>query len=127
MNVKETTKGNSGLKFVLAVSYGGRGDIVQACQRWAGRIEAGQLNSTDITESLLEQELETTLRAGDLGSPDLVIRTSGEQRISNFLLLLRRRCKSLVPIQLILWGIIMPILVIFSLISLVFFWGGGLF
>lgn len=85
-NVKEITKENSGLKLVFAVSYSGRDEIVQACQRLAGRVEAGQLNSTDITESLLEQELETTSCVGDLGNPDLVIRTSGEHRLSNFLL-----------------------------------------
>eukprot|EP01018_Ginkgo_biloba_P033055 Gb_00963 [translate_table: standard] len=83
--VEESTKQNSGLKLIIAVSYSGRNDIVQGCQRLAEQVESGQLKSTEITESLFDQELETRCAEG-LGSPDFLIRTSGEQRISNFLL-----------------------------------------
>eukprot|EP01018_Ginkgo_biloba_P041067 Gb_00950 [translate_table: standard] len=82
---EESTKHNTRLKLVIAVSYSGRHDIVQACQRLAGKVENGQLKSTEISESLFEQELETSCCQG-FGSPDLLIRTSGEKRLSNFLL-----------------------------------------
>lgn len=66
----------------LAISYGGREEIVQAARRLAQQVETGALKSEDITEKLFEQ----ALYRPDIPDPDLLIRTSGELRISNFLL-----------------------------------------
>lgn len=81
----ELTKDNTGIKFCIALSYSGRYDIANACQRLAAKVEAGELSSSDITESAIEEELKTSW-LGDARNPDLLIRTSGEQRLSNFLL-----------------------------------------
>lgn len=81
----ERTKHNTGLKFCIALSYSGRYDIANACQRLAAKVEAGELSSSDITETAIEEELKTSW-LGDARNPDLLIRTSGEQRLSNFLL-----------------------------------------
>jgi undecaprenyl diphosphate synthase len=78
----ELTARNSGLKLQLAVSYGGRWDIVQANQRLAEQCLLGLLNPRDITEAHLAGVLELA----DVPDPDLFIRTGGERRISNFLL-----------------------------------------
>jgi len=76
------TGSNSGLKLDIAMAYGGRWDIVQAARRLADDVQAGRLGPNDITECTLADRLVT----GDAPEPDLVIRTGGEQRISNFLL-----------------------------------------
>ncbi len=76
------TQNNQGIQFTVATNYGGRQEIVQACQAIAHQVQAGQLNPDDIDESIFEQHLYTQ----GLGDPDLLIRTSGEMRISNFLL-----------------------------------------
>lgn len=76
------TAGNSGMILQLALSYGGRDEIVRAAQKLADRVKAGEISSAEITESLFSQSLDT---AGQ-PDPDLLIRTSGEQRISNYLL-----------------------------------------
>ncbi len=73
---------NSRLVVNVAVSYGGRWDIVQAARRLAGRARDGSLEPAAIDEDLLGRELEL----GDGPDPDLFIRTGGEHRISNFLL-----------------------------------------
>ncbi|BFM38410.1 polyprenyl diphosphate synthase [Synechocystis sp. LKSZ1] len=73
---------NTGIQFTIATNYGGRQEIVQACQAIARRVQQGQLQPEQIDESLLEQHLYTQ----GLVHPDLLIRTSGEMRISNFLL-----------------------------------------
>jgi undecaprenyl diphosphate synthase len=78
---KQTT-GNTGLRLQVAVSYGGRWDIVQANQRLAEQCLIGALTPRDITEARLASALEL----GDVPDPDLFIRTGGERRISNFLL-----------------------------------------
>lgn len=83
-NVEETTKKNSGLQLIIAVSYSGQYDIVQACQRIAMKVKDGVVALDDVNESLIEQELETNCT--QFPYPDLLIRTSGELRISNFLL-----------------------------------------
>ena len=65
-----------------ALSYGGRAEITDAAARIAQAVEAGKISSEKIDETLFSQHLYTT----DLPDPDLMIRTSGETRISNFLL-----------------------------------------
>jgi undecaprenyl diphosphate synthase len=76
------TKGNQGIEFTVATNYGGRQEIVQACQSIAAQVQRGELNPGDISEDLFGRHLYT---AG-ISDPDLLIRTSGEMRISNFLL-----------------------------------------
>ena len=76
------TAANSRMTLVLAVAYGGRWDIVQAARRVAAKVRSGDLDPTDIDESVLARHM--TL-AG-VPPPDLLIRTGGEQRVSNFLL-----------------------------------------
>ncbi len=73
---------NTGIQFTVATNYGGRQEIVQACQAIAIQVQKGLLNPEEIDESLFERHLYTT----GLSHPDLLIRTSGEMRISNFLL-----------------------------------------
>lgn len=82
---EEMTKSNTRLDLLVAVSYSGRNDIVQACQKIASKVKDGLLEPVNITESIIEQELETNC-AADFPCPDLLIRTSGELRVSNFLL-----------------------------------------
>lgn len=76
------TASNDKLVFNVAINYGGRWDITRACQRLARRVQNGELNPEDITSDAINQQLST---AG-MPDPDLFIRTSGEYRISNFLL-----------------------------------------
>lgn len=76
------TAGNQGIQFTVATNYGGRQEIIQACQAIAHQVQTGEIQPTDINEHLFAQHLYT---AG-VGDPDLLIRTSGEMRISNFLL-----------------------------------------
>lgn len=78
----EDTKDNVAVQFTVATNYGGRQEIVQACRAIAARVEQENLQLEDIDEAVFEQHLYT---AG-LSHPDLLIRTSGEMRISNFLL-----------------------------------------
>ena len=66
----------------LALSYGGRHEIVTAARRFAEDVQAGRMRPEELTESLFQ----TFLFAPELPDPDLVIRTSGEMRLSNFLL-----------------------------------------
>ncbi|TAE44873.1 MAG: isoprenyl transferase [Cytophagia bacterium] len=72
----------TGLNLVLALSYSGRWEITQAMKKIAQKIESKELNSDEITENLIEKYLETA----NMPDPELLIRTSGEMRISNFLL-----------------------------------------
>ncbi len=76
------TANNQKIKFVVATNYGGRREIIQACRSLAERVKAGELQPEDIDERQFEHYLYT---AG-LPDPDLLIRTSGEMRVSNFLL-----------------------------------------
>jgi undecaprenyl diphosphate synthase len=79
---EQLTAGNSGLRLIVAMAYGGRWDIVQACRSLAADAAAGALAAVDINEALLGERL----ALADIPDPDLLIRTGGEQRISNFLL-----------------------------------------
>ncbi len=81
-DLEEATKNNTGLKFTIAINYGSRDEIVRAVKALSGKVQNGELSLEDITEEAIAKELDT---AG-LPDPDLMIRTSGEQRISNFLL-----------------------------------------
>lgn len=76
------TQHNQKIKFVVATNYGGRREILQACRRIAQAAAQGKIDPEDIDEALFERHLYT---AG-LCDPDLLIRTSGEMRVSNFLL-----------------------------------------
>jgi undecaprenyl diphosphate synthase len=76
------TARNGGLQLVLAFNYGGRQEIAAAARRLAAAVAAGTLTPDDVTPERFERELWT---AG-VPDPDLIIRTSGEQRLSNFLL-----------------------------------------
>ncbi|MGB3295094.1 MAG: polyprenyl diphosphate synthase, partial [Phormidesmis sp.] len=75
------TVDNSAIEFNVAINYGSRSEIVQACQQVAQKVEQGELSASAISEDMIAQHLYT---AGS--DPDLLIRTSGEQRLSNFLL-----------------------------------------
>jgi undecaprenyl diphosphate synthase len=78
----DATKDNQGIQFNIATNYGGRQEIIQACQAIASQVQQGEIQVENINEKLFENHLYT---AG-IVSPDLLIRTSGEMRISNFLL-----------------------------------------
>ncbi len=73
---------NTGLKFTIALNYGSRDEINRAVKKLGEKIEKGELKAADITQDMISEELDT---AG-YPDPDLLVRTSGEQRISNFLL-----------------------------------------
>ncbi|HEY9644652.1 MAG TPA: polyprenyl diphosphate synthase [Coleofasciculaceae cyanobacterium] len=76
------TQHNKGIRFSIATNYGGRQEIIQACRAIATQVQQGLITPDQIDEALFEQHLYT---AG-VCDPDLLIRTSGEMRISNFLL-----------------------------------------
>jgi len=78
----QTLSKNNGLTLVLALSYGGRNEIVEAVRAIGEKVRRGQIEPADITEQTVSQHLWT--RA--MPDPDLLIRTSGEMRVSNFLL-----------------------------------------
>jgi undecaprenyl diphosphate synthase len=79
---EQLTGGNPGLKLQVAVSYGGRWDIVQAARKIAAAVASGSLAADQIDEERFAREL----ALGDVPDPDLLIRTGGDLRISNFLL-----------------------------------------
>ncbi|MBT8143849.1 MAG: di-trans,poly-cis-decaprenylcistransferase [Gammaproteobacteria bacterium] len=79
---EQLTSGNSGLQLNVAVSYGGRWDIVNAARSLAGAVSDGTLTPAEIDED----QFARALSLGGVPDPDLFIRTGGEKRISNFLL-----------------------------------------
>jgi undecaprenyl diphosphate synthase len=79
---EELTKNNDGLTLVVAFNYGARQEIVRAVQRIADEIVHGRMTTADIDMDAITHFLD----APDIPDPDLIIRTSGEQRLSNFLL-----------------------------------------
>jgi undecaprenyl diphosphate synthase len=83
---RERTRANTGLRLVMALNYGGQGEIVRAARALATEAAAGTLDPEAITAELLESRLDTATASGGLPAPDAVLRTSGELRLSNFLL-----------------------------------------
>jgi undecaprenyl diphosphate synthase len=81
-HVAHETCHNTGLTLLMAFNYGGRDELIEACRTLAGRVKAGELRPEDITE----KDVARALYTADVPDPDLLIRTSGEMRISNFLL-----------------------------------------
>ena len=80
--IERATSGGSAMRLNLMISYSGRADILRAARELARRVRAGEMEPEDIDEDAISAELFT----GDLPDPDLLIRTSGEYRISNFML-----------------------------------------
>lgn len=80
--ITSATREGKRLQLILAISYGARGELVRAAQRLAERVNAGELKPEQINETVFASELYT----GRWPDPDLLVRTSGEYRISNFML-----------------------------------------
>jgi len=80
-NLEVLTNGNDNLHLTIALNYGGRDEIIRATKKISEKIKSGELELDDITVELFSNNLDTF----DLPDPDLVIRTSGEKRTSNFL------------------------------------------
>ena len=78
---EERTKNNTGIVFNIALNYGGRDEILHAVKAIASKVEQGNLKPEEITEKVIQENLYTK----DMPDPDLLIRTSGEMRLSNFL------------------------------------------
>jgi undecaprenyl diphosphate synthase len=78
----EKTKDNQRITLVLALNYSAKWEILHATRMLADRVKSGELNPADITEAMFEQALSTH----SIPDPELLIRTSGEARLSNFLL-----------------------------------------
>jgi undecaprenyl diphosphate synthase len=81
-DAEAVTLGNQRMTLILAVAFGGRWDLVRATQRIAAKVQSGDLDVADIDQSVVARH--TSL--ADIPEPDLLIRTGGEHRVSNFLL-----------------------------------------
>lgn len=82
LELEEASKNNDGLNFQIAINYGSRDEILRAVRKLAGDVKEGKLVPEEITEQCFESYLDTH----DIPDPDLLIRTSGELRLSNYLL-----------------------------------------
>jgi len=82
LEAEETTRSNSGLTVVIAFNYGSRDEIARAAASLAADVAAGRLKASDINAEMIDERLDTA----DIPDPDRIIRTSGEERLSNFLL-----------------------------------------
>ena len=82
LELEEATKNNGGLNFQIALNYGSRDEMIRAMKKMAADCKEGKLEVEDISESVFEAYLDTH----DIPDPDLLIRTSGELRLSNYLL-----------------------------------------
>ena len=81
-SAEELTRANTGLRLVIAANYGGRWDVTRACREIAVRVRDGGLDPESITPELVDEFLSLS----EMPVPDLLIRTGGEMRISNFLI-----------------------------------------
>jgi undecaprenyl diphosphate synthase len=79
---EQETSGNTGLVLSIALNYGGRAEIAEACRQLAREAAAGRLDPAMIDDELIARHLSTQA----MPDPDLLIRTSGEMRVSNFLI-----------------------------------------
>jgi undecaprenyl diphosphate synthase len=79
---EQLTRNNDGLDLIVAFNYGARQEMARAARRMAEKVARGELKPEEITAELMARHLDSP----DLADPDLIIRTSGEQRLSNFLL-----------------------------------------
>lgn len=82
LGAEERTRDNTGMKLVVAVAYGGRWDLAEAARRLSARVASGEIAPAAVTEESLAAEL----ALADMPEVDLLIRTGGERRLSNFLL-----------------------------------------
>ena len=80
--LEETTAGNTDIDVIIALNYGSRDELVRAARSVSEDVASGKLSSEDITEELISERLDTHM----LPDPELLIRTGGEQRLSNYLL-----------------------------------------
>jgi undecaprenyl diphosphate synthase len=82
LEAEETTRANTGITLVIAFNYGARDEIARAMQKLAAEVAAGRLAPSDMTP----ERIAASLDSAGIPDPDLIIRTSGEERLSNFLL-----------------------------------------
>ena len=81
-NLEEKTASNTGITFIIAINYGGRDELLRAVRRIGSDVKSGDIDPASITEDMISRNLDTS----EFPDPDLLIRTSGEERLSNFLL-----------------------------------------
>ena len=80
------TEKNDGLQFNIALNYGGRQEILHAVRTICDRVSSGEITASEVTGAMISDALYTGEENGNIPDPDLIIRTSGEERLSNFLL-----------------------------------------